>query len=286
VDQVIYRERIPARDRRLGRHINHDPRSLLYPFRPRSSRRITSIQHKRYIEVLDQGQLGSCTGNDGIGRLGTGLYYATINAADRYHNLDEPDAVDLYSRATQIDPYPGAYIPGDPASEDTGSDGLSVAKVLKEFGIISGYTWAFSMGDLLQALMERPVGFGTYWFDGMFSPDAEGLVKPTGSVAGGHQFCMDGYDQARGWFWNTNSWGLGFSLGGRFAMEGETVQYLLDRQADMIVYEPSNVEPPTPAPDADHVFADALRPWVARRHTGCNAKTARAAKTWLAAKGL
>lgn len=279
--RVIYRERTPRANPLLGRNIHHDSESRRFPYRPRRSRLITSVQHQRHIPVLDQGSLGSCTGNDGIGRLGTGLYFATVDVRDRYHNLDEDDAVDLYSLATQADPFPGAWPP-----EDTGSDSLSVAKVLLGFGMISGYTWCFTMAELLQALMERPVGFGTYWFSGMFSPDANGLVKPTGQVAGGHQFCMDGYDQERGWFWATNSWGTGWGNGGRFAMEGETVQYLIDRQADMIVYEASSEPPPQPVPDADYTFATALRPWAYRSHIGGNARAAKAARTWLKAKEL
>lgn len=44
---------------------------------------------------------------------------------------------------------------------------------------------------------------------------------------------------------------------------------------------------PAPAPDtADATFAAALKPWVAARHSGSNAKAAKAAKAWLAAKGL
>jgi hypothetical protein len=280
--RTIVREQIPATDPRLGRRIHHDSESLRYPYRPRGTRRITSVQHQRHIPVLDQGQIGSCTGNDGIGRLGTGVYFATISVVDHYHNLDEPDAVDLYSRATQADPFPGAYPP-----DDTGSDALSVAKVLLGFGMIAGYTWVFTMGDLLQALMERPIGFGTYWYTDMFNPNGEGLVKPTGAIAGGHQFCIDGYDQPRGWFWATNSWGTGWGKAGRFAMEGETVQYLMDRQADMIVYEASTDPVPVPTPDADRDFATVLHPWVGRWSPfPSTTKVRKAAKTWLTAKDL
>lgn len=49
---------------------------------------------------------------------------------------------------------------------------------------------------------------------------------------------------------------------------------------------------PTPAPastpttNADETFAAVLRPWVATRHSGANKVAAKAAKIWLAAKGL
>ena len=44
--------------------------------------------------------------------------------------------------------------------------------------------------------------------------------------------------------------------------------------------------PPAPEADADHVLAQAVRPWAAKRHIGGNRKAAEAVLAWLKAKNL
>lgn len=103
--------------------------------------------------------MGSCTGNAAAGCLGTGQFWGqatqqTLSAADATH--DEGEAVKLYSAATALDQIKGTYPP-----DDTGSDGLSVAKACQNAGLISGYTHAFSLDALLSALSTQPVIVGT-----------------------------------------------------------------------------------------------------------------------------
>jgi hypothetical protein len=282
---VIYRERIPSTDPRLGRNIHFDDRSRQFPYRPRT-RRLASIRHQRHTAILDQGSLGSCTGNAGIGCLGTGPFFATVSAADRYFHLDENDAIDLYSEATRIDPYPGAYPP-----DDTGSDGLTVAKVLTGYGQIAGYEWAFTLADALLALMDRPVITGINWYSDMFNPNPSGLIRPTGSLAGGHEIVVDEYDAARGWVGFSNSWGTGWGLNGRFYMTAEDWGTLLDRQGDVTVFVPAT-EPAPPAPVdpdllADAAFALALHSWLPKWHLfPADRRLDKAARAWLAVRGL
>jgi hypothetical protein len=280
VTRTIYRQRIPHWRRPLGRHVNHDSESRRYTYRA-APRELTTVQHVRHVPVLDQGSLGSCTGNAGIGCLGTGRFYTTITGDDVYHTLNEADAVALYSAATRVDPYDGAYPP-----TDTGSDGLTIAKVLTSAGMIAGYEWAFGLDQTLQALMDRPLITGTLWLDNMFNPTDEGLVRPSGTVAGGHEYVVDGYDDLRGWVWFTNSWGADWGQLGRFAMEAEQYGNLLARDGDVTVFVPATDPPPVPTPDVDHVFAAALRPWAFHRHVDGNARAAKAARAWLWAKGL
>lgn len=281
----IIRERIPARDRRLGRHVHHDSRSRSFAWRPTGALPLVSTQHIRHVPVLDQGSLGSCTGNAAIGCMGTGLFYTTVSANDPYHALNEADAVALYSRATQIDPWAGSYPP-----DDTGSDGLSVAKVLVEAGMISGYLHPFGLAAALDALMHQPIITGTNWLNSMFDVTPEGLVIPAGGIAGGHEYVADGYDDVRGWVWFTNSWGS-WGKAGSFAMEAEAWGRLLEQDGDVTAfvpaYDPAPVpDPPITPPGADLTFAQALRPWATDRHVGSNARAAKAARAWLAARGL
>ena len=131
-------------DPRLGRIVQHDPRSRQYAFKAPARVALVSKRHHRWIEVLDQGNLGSCTGNAGTGALGSDPLFPTL--VPHYvaaSELNESAAVKLYSDATAIDEWAGEYPP-----EDTGSSGLAIAKVLKSRGWISGYQHTFTFEDM------------------------------------------------------------------------------------------------------------------------------------------
>ncbi len=281
--RTIVRERIPSTDPRLKRHVNHDSRSRGYAF-DTSGLSIVSAKHTRRIPVLDQGNLGSCTGHAGIGCMGTEPYYGSVGSVYTY-GLSEAGAVQLYSDATRIDEWPGEYPP-----EDTGSSGLAVAKALLAAGEISGYRWTFNLDDALKALGVTPYITGTLWYSDMYYPDASGRVRPTGSIAGGHEYEADEIDAEREQVWYTNSWGeWGTNRDGRtgrFWMSFADYGTLLARQGDVTVFTPLTEPAPVPPPDPDQLFASALRPWAYQRHVCGNAKTAKAAQTWLTAKGL
>jgi hypothetical protein len=281
---TIYYERIPSTDPRLGRHIRHDDRSRAYAFRAYGDP-LVSVRHERHIPILDQGHLGSCTGNAGIGALGSGVYFSQHGT---HYSLDEVGAVQLYSDATALDGYPGTYPP-----DDTGSDGLSIATALKANGEISAYLHAFSLSDALAALAERPVIVGIAWHQDMFNPAPDGQVRPTGDIAGGHEIVADELDVENSRIWFANSWGTSWGVAGRFWMTWEDFGTLLADQGDVTVFVPVPVPtpvPPTPpAPPVDPVdqtLADAVRDWAWARHVGANAKAAKAVRAWMAAKGL
>jgi hypothetical protein len=284
---ILERFRNPS-DPRLGRHVNHDERSRRFPYRgPVSPPH--AVRHERHVPVFDQGSLGSCTGNAAVGCLATGPLFATIDEsdADEVRNLDQASAVGVYKAATTIDPFPGTYPP-----EDTGSDGLSVAKVLTNWGAISGYEHAFGLEQALAALMRVPVITGTVWMESMFQPTAEGLVRPTGAAAGGHEYLMDEYDPVRGWVGFTNSWSSQWGLSGRFYMEAEAYGRLLADQGDVTVFVPCAELAPEPEPaepvgdDADAELALTLGTWARRVRPTTSKKARRAVAKWLDAKGL
>jgi hypothetical protein len=220
--------------------------------------------------------------------MGTGLFYDSIDTAHsmpRYAPT-EPGAVSCYSRATAIDSYPGTFPP-----DDTGSDGLSVAKALVEAHEISGYEHAFSFAEGLQAIMARPVIVGVNWLNDMFSPDSSGLVHPTGALAGGHEFVWDSYDVDTHICGFTNSWGTSWGAAGRFFMHDDEWAALLAQDGDITSFVPVTQPAPTPEPDpapaeADRALWSATRSWTNEAHTGDNKKAAKAVKKWATAKGL
>lgn len=251
--------------RRLGRHVRHDPRSLSYLV-PETATPTTAMWTRR-VPVFDQGDLGSCTGNAAAGVLGTDPFYATLPAGlvD-----DEGEAVRLYSAATALDDYSGTYPP-----DDTGSDGLSVAKACQRAGLISGYTHITSVAAAQTAIKTGPFIVGTSWYSSMDEPEADGLVTVGGLVRGGHEYVCDGYDAENDLWWFTNSWGASWGKQGRFCMSSASFARLLAEQGDATVFLPAAApfppEPPAPTPDPDPQPApvvslppDTVREWAER----------------------
>jgi hypothetical protein len=225
---------------RLGRHVNHDPRSLRFLVGA-PARAPQSVEHKRVTPILDQGDLGSCTGNASVGALGTEPLYGALPA--KHHNLDEDLAVQVYSSATKIDPYDGQYPP-----DDTGSDGLSVAKVCTTMGLVSGYLTATSVATMQNALQSTPVIVGVKWYEGFDSPDDNGYVEISGAVRGGHEFEIVGLDVDKQLFHAVNSWGTGWGKDGHFWFSFDTMSALLAGDGDCTQLLPLTVPSPTPAP--------------------------------------
>jgi hypothetical protein len=217
--------------KRLGRHIEHDPKSRDYGITTKyATTQLKRVHHRRYGIAFDQGDLGSCTGNAAAGCLNT--------LPDRVKGaplLNEANAVNLYSVATAEDDIPGTYPP-----DDTGSSGLGVAKACYKLAYITEYRHAFSIDDALSALQERPIITGVNWYEGFDEPDAEGYVEIAGQVRGGHEFEILGFephstDIAQSMVIAENSWGTTWGYRGRFRFTVATWDQLLSEQGDATI---------------------------------------------------
>jgi len=226
-------------DQRLGRNLWLDARSLLYTVERSAeamSVKLTSQHWERVAPILDQGSLGSCTGNAGTGALGTQPYFDKVGKTalgSSYGDAvaDEGYAVALYSDATRADPYPGAWPP-----DDTGSSGLAICKVLASRGTISGYRWATSATGYLTLLQSGPVLMGTPWYNAFFDPDRNGFIDSKSSwrwsgIAGGHEIealavDINASDLYASVITFANSWGTGWGDAGYFRMRLRTYTQL------------------------------------------------------------
>lgn len=233
----------------LGRHVLHDPRSLRYQVAAADPRTLTPVRHLRYIPVLDQGTLGSCTGCAAEGALGSGDLLAAIPLDSQARptgdeRTDLEQAVALYSAATVLDEFAGEWPP-----EDTGSNGLSVAKACRRAGLISGYRHAIGLEAALTALAGRPVITGVTWWSSFDDPEPDGCaeITPGAYRRGGHEVVLDELDVDNLRVWFTNSWGLGWGLGGRAWWSWDTFARLLADDGDVTVFVP--LSEPTPVPD-------------------------------------
>jgi hypothetical protein len=195
-------EEVVHEGQRLGRHLALDARSLAYAIERElevlAGVSIRPADHHSPLPVLDQGNLGSCTGNAGTYATAALVGAAGLNRL-QLHNLalsgnavlDEKWAVELYSDATVDDGFPGTYPP-----DDTGSSGLGVARALKAAGLIGRYVWATSLQGFATLLQRGGVLMGTPWLEAWFEPDADGFVDSDPGwvntpVAGGHEVYVE-----------------------------------------------------------------------------------------------
>jgi hypothetical protein len=205
----------------------------------------------------------------------------------------EGAAVQLYSEATAVDPWPGTYPP-----DDTGSSGLAVAKVLKDRGWISGYQHTFTFEDMQAALQNGPVLLGINWYNNFFDPiDGVISVGENDEVAGGHEICVDEIDMENQRFGFTNSWGDSWGDNGRGYIPFDLMKRLLKEDGDVVVLVPLDqpAPQPTPSPEpvveetvdpADEALWEAVKVWAKSRRYGDNRKATKSVLDWAKKKGL
>jgi len=212
----------------LGRRVVAGPSMRLLSVLPRTLD-LPPVLWEPLADTLDQGDLGSCTGNAGIQCL--------VSAPFRWDGpLDaetlEALAVSVYSGATRRDPFPGQYPP-----DDTGSDGASVMAELRARNFITGWTEVVTLEGIQRALQSGPCSMGSNWYESMFTPDRCGNLSINGKIAGGHQTAAKGADPVSKRILFFNSWGRKWGAqrrgqGGWFWLSFANVQRLIEEGAD------------------------------------------------------
>ena len=180
----------------LGRHVYHDPRSLSFP--AEQATQLTSVRHASAGLPLNQGQVGSCTGNALCGALNTRPHWTPGQPT-----LAEPDALEVYS-AEEVLEGVGPYPPNA-----QGGSGTEVCQAAKNMGWLSSYQHAFGLQAALAALVLRPVIIGIDWLTSFDTPSSAGLIsiQPNATVRGGHELDVDEIDVENKLIGGWQSWG-------------------------------------------------------------------------------
>lgn len=224
----------------LNRVRSNDPRNGDYPIRRLLAAAHVPRTRKTWQTAYlhpDQGATPHCTDFE--------IVIARLHSSNGWHRWrPKPNTVEaantyahgLYPRTQALDEFP------DTPPED-GSSGTGAARAAKESGLISGFYHADTVEDVIDSVITHgPGGAGSDWTDGMFTPGANGIIRATGSVAGGHEYCITGYNPdyfGLEVFKIFNSWGPGWGrnsvaylpVRGDQGFEG-----LWERGADFVTY--------------------------------------------------
>lgn len=220
-----FMQEVVVEGKRLGRHVEHDTRSLAFSVELLGWP-IKQVEHIRHEPIFNQGSLGSCTGNAAVGMLACDPFFrpAWLN------QLNEDQAIKIYTQATALDNVPGQYPP-----DDTGSSGLAVCKALRNNGFCKSYQHAFGLKAAVATLAVRPVIVGFGWYDSFDSPDADGLIKISqdAQIRGGHETVLVAVDPIRKLVKGNNSWGSGWGNQGSYWLSYGDLDRLLHEGGDV-----------------------------------------------------
>lgn len=173
----------------------------------------------------DQGNTSTCVAQTGKGMLNT----APFSSWAPYDLRSDYDINEFYDGAQELDEWPGqAY---------DGTSALGLCKYLQRQALIKEYRWCFGLTDVLLTLSHLgPVGIGIWWYGGMFRPNEEGVIYPTGSREGGHEVELIGVDVSERVVIGMNSWGRNWGFNGRFKLKWDDLERLLNEQGDAMIF--------------------------------------------------
>lgn len=209
-----------------GRVINHDPRSLA--FKVPLDVEIKTINWEHKAPVLHQGTSNACTG-----MAFTQMVNMECNTelrkkiSGKTDYLDDQFAYQVYSKATEIDEFPGQM-----PTEDTGSSALAVCKVAHRAEWISKYQTAIGWEECQKAIQTSPVMIGVLWTNMMNQPRDDGFIEPLGNELGGHEVLMTGLDVENQYVTLLSSYGESYGHRGQVKMKVDQFSWLLHQLGD------------------------------------------------------
>lgn len=207
-------------DKRLDRLVQFDERSRNFPIRALVADKKPRSYTWSVPVSLDQGEEGACVGHAGAHEL--------AGRPIKVLGVDSALAFWLYYECQKRDQWPGENY--------SGTSIIALADLLLERGSISSYRWSFNIDDLKLAVgYAGPAILGLNWYSGMFRPDANGFIKPTGILAGGHAILCHGVNIKGGYFKLYNSWGADWGDNGSCKISFEDLARLLGEDGEACI---------------------------------------------------
>lgn len=178
-------------------------------------------KHWDCIVDLDQGREGAC--------VGFGHAHCLSTEPIVGEGITNETAQKIYRLSQKI-----AKIP-------VGSEGSTViagAKAVQQLWPIAygAYYWAFGLENLLAALAHvGPVVLGVNWYTGMYRPKSNGIIEPSGELAGGHCILATGLDVSAHTVTLQNSWGEAWGQKGECRISWVDLNKLLREGGECLV---------------------------------------------------
>lgn len=205
----------------LGRIFMPDERDKNFPLKILLPRKEITRTYRYYSEGvnLDQGSTPMCVGFS---------CFQFLLSSPIKHNVLHIDLTpqQIYHEAQQVDEWTGESY-----------DGTSVRagmKVLQAHGYISSYFWASTVQETMDFLLSQgTIVFGINWYNDMFTPTDEGIIKINNSaLAGGHAIVATGVNTKRGLVRLRNSWGRAWGKKGDCYIPGEDLERLIKEDGE------------------------------------------------------
>lgn len=215
-----------TKDRRLDRLPQFHPKSKQFPIRTLVAEKPPKSNSWAINTWLDQGQEGRCAEyslcHDLLAR--PAVVERSIVDDILVHRL-------VYWPAQEADQWPGGSYPGATPQYE-GTSVLAAVQTATKLGLYAEYRWAFSLQDAVVGLGHvGPLLLGINWYPSMGEPDADGWVKVTGEMDGGHAILAQAVkivwlrpggettwanvDVDHSWIVLHNSWGKDWGVNGR-----------------------------------------------------------------------
>lgn len=238
----------------LGRRPFVHPRSFAYNAAPALAAMPVKYRSDPWpdwpVEV-DQGNSGTCTAAALLKMLaGRPIAHTAdqMQVLTRAHEPAEPDPVrqlimSLYRRNVLNDVWADNNQEADPSLTPT-LEGLQQGSSIdaamltgRVLGVWKEFRWCRSLETASEWVRRQdgsPLLIGIVWTEDMFRPNAQGFVRPTGHIAGGHALKVLWHRKSNrikgtaGYWVVPNSWGYSWGVNGKC--------YLSDEDFDTLVF--------------------------------------------------
>lgn len=223
-----------SEDRILDWVPRFDEKSREYPIRGAARAPVVKSKAWGTPAPLDQGREGACVG---FGWTHEALCQPVLVDFRRAVKVPvhDPDGVarQVYRAAQRIDEWAGENYEGTSV--------LAGAKVMREFGIVKEFRWAFSTNDVAFALLTTgPVVIGVPWYEAMYDAPG-GFVEIGGDMVGGHCLILVAvadkgriFPDERAFRW-LNSWGSEYGQRGLAWIKESDLAWLLRQDGEACV---------------------------------------------------